>query len=124
MVLAYYGILKTEEELREHMRVSFSGTCNDMLAETAALFRPCTAQVGLLFEHMLRHMVEGKPVLVNYINPLSGQGHFAVAVGHTDTHLVLQDPNNGAGYEIEQRVFEERWVSGDGQYRRWGLMFH
>jgi len=123
MMLAYYNILKTEEELVEKSRTSFEGTCNEVLAETASHFRMCIVQTDLSMKTLFRCVESSTPMMVNYINPTSEVGHFAVVVGYSDTHLVLNDPSNGENYEIEHSHFEERWRSGDGKHDRWGLVF-
>lgn len=122
MLLAHHEITKTEEELRELTKASFSGTCNDVLAETASRFRMCIVHSDFSLESLFQCLSQNIPVLVNFINPVGEKGHFAVVVGYTDTHLILNDPKNGEGYQIEHAVFEQRWMSEDGLHKRWGMI--
>lgn len=123
MMLAFYNIIKTEQELIEKAQTSFEGTCNDVLAETASQFRMCIVQTDLALKTVFRCVDTNTPMLINYINPVNDIGHFAVVVGYSDTHVFLNDPKNGEGYGVEHGHFEERWRSGDGQHKKWGLIF-
>lgn len=122
MLLAFHAIVKTEEELRELAKTSFSGTCNDVLAETASRFRMCIVHSNFSLQGLFQCLSQNIPVLVNFINPTNEQGHFAVAVGYTETHVILNDPQNGKEYTIEHAEFERRWVSGDGAHKQWGMI--
>jgi predicted double-glycine peptidase len=57
------------------------------------------------------------PVIVDFKEPSSDEGHFAVVCGVGNTHITLQDPWNGKEYRLPQKEFIARWH--DGASRRW-----
>ncbi len=61
------------------------------------------------------------PVIVNYLNPVSGVGHFAVVKGITEAHIIFADPKNGDGYELPIPQFIAAWHSSDGSIQKWML---
>jgi ABC-type bacteriocin/lantibiotic exporter with double-glycine peptidase domain len=123
MLLAYYGVVKSEAELEVLANASTSGTCNYKLADTARLFLDCTVHTDLSLERLFFHAHREQPVLINYINPVSAQGHYAIFVGYTAKDVILHDPKNGAGYRIPHTSFDALWVSGDGLHTRWGMVY-
>ncbi len=51
----------------------------------------------------------GLPVIVDFIEPTSDEGHYAVVIACTSHHLVLHDPWNGKNFKISQKYFLKCW---------------
>lgn len=58
----------------------------------------------------IQHFLDQKlPVLVNYLEPKDNEGHYAVAVGHDEQKIILNDPTHGAGFALPIADFEQRF---------------
>jgi predicted double-glycine peptidase len=58
-------------------------------------------------------------IIVNYFNPVSQVGHFAVVQDVSDTHIFLADPKNGDGYRLECGQFESLWHNHTKTLEAW-----
>jgi predicted double-glycine peptidase len=56
---------------------------------------------------------------VNYFNPVTRVGHFAVIKGVEDRHVVLADPQNGDNFKLSFEEFEKLWHNMDKTLWRW-----
>lgn len=73
----------------------------------------------------IRHFLDnGYPVIVNYINPLSARGHYAIIIGYDlkEKILIFADPSNGADFTMHEDDFFELWHSGTENTKRWLLI--
>lgn len=63
------------------------------------------------------------PVIVNYTNPSSGKGHYAVVFGHNIKRhiLCLADPINGDDYKLKESEFLKLWKV-NGEENKWLLV--
>ena len=120
MVLAYYGITRSEEELRDQMKVNErEGTKNEQLENEArreGLF--VYAKNGGTIEEIRKYVEENIPVIVNFIEE-GGEGHYAVVVDVGNEHLVWNDPYHEKPTSILIAAFLPRWYSEDGINRDW-----
>jgi hypothetical protein len=59
--------------------------------------------------------------MVNYCNPLSGRGHYAVINGYSkEKKLVyLADPANGNDYTLRFREFKKLWHNEKNTIKKW-----
>jgi len=67
-----------------------------------------------------KFLEKGIPVVVNYIEPSEGWGHYAVVTGINDK-IILANPDTGKEEEMEIDGFKKRWVSGSGKHKQWML---
>lgn len=123
MVLAFFGRYDDEAHLRSLMKTdAASGTSNRALLD---VMRSHGLHATVLEEADIdaieTSISRGIPVIVNYINPATGHGHFAVVIGCTASTITLNDPKNGEGYSLPTGVFNAHWRSGDGLHHRWML---
>ena len=58
-------------------------------------------------------------MIVNYVEPDTDTGHYAVVIGLENGKIILNDPWNGEGFAISEEEFVRRWQSGDGQFKKW-----
>lgn len=114
MLLAFYGDVQTIEFLESACKTtSDEGTATDDL-ENAARKQGFTvrASVGNTIVDLKSSIDAGIPSLINFIDQKSGEGHFAVCVGYSETHIILHDPENGPHFEITFTDLENNWRSG------------
>ena len=120
MVLAYYGITRSEEELRDQMKVNErEGTKNEQLENEArreGLF--VYAKNGGTIEEIRKYVEENIPVIVNFIEE-GGEGHYAVVIDISDEHLVLNDPYYEKQKNLPISDFVANWRSEDGLHPKW-----
>jgi len=124
MLLAYFGIHAGEDELIHCLQTDEqNGTDHaPIVAELEGRGLHCTHTANASFDDILNALEARLPVLVNYINPHNKYGHFAVVIGATHDHIVLNDPKNGEGFSLKRDEFEELWVDGQGENPRWMLV--
>jgi len=58
-------------------------------------------------------MERKNPVLVNFVNPNSGNGHIVVVTGVTDQGVHINDPGPGTRRVLPVRQFERQWAGRD-----------
>lgn len=61
------------------------------------------------------------PPIVHYLEPAEEDDHYAVVVGLTKTHIILNDPWNGKGFSFTHKEFLRRWHDKAGIYTHWML---
>lgn len=81
------------------------------------------ARYGASLKEIERRIDNRIPTIVNYREPGEGLPHFAVVVGMTRTHILLNDPIHGPGVRIPRRVFLNHWYGTHRtQFTRWVLV--
>lgn len=119
MVLAYYGVKKSEHELARLSRA----TC-DRGVEAPGLARVAR---GLGFKARvkdnatlgdIKKLVVGKriPVIVDWFS--GDDGHYSVVVGITARAIYLQDPEPGKLKVVDTRTFKRVWFDFPGDVLR------
>ncbi|OHA60085.1 MAG: hypothetical protein A2589_00140 [Candidatus Vogelbacteria bacterium RIFOXYD1_FULL_46_19] len=68
------------------------------------------------------YLKKGSPVMVNYIEPATNQGHYAVVVGLSETEVILNDPWLGERFKLKQNEFMRRWHNGRKNSKHWMLV--
>ena len=129
IVLAYYGVEKTEDELAERTHCSAErGTTAEELARVAReLGFDVTTQNGATFADLANWLLKGVPPIVDWFtrgrddypaDRVASDGHYSVITGLTDTHIMLQDPEIGAERTMAREVFEKVWFDFSGDVIR------
>jgi hypothetical protein len=62
--------------------------------------------------------------ILNILNPVSGVGHYVVAL-HKEANgdVIAYCPYYANTIRLEQRWLEDHWISGDLLYKRWAIVF-
>jgi ABC-type bacteriocin/lantibiotic exporter with double-glycine peptidase domain len=126
MVLAYYGVEHTEQELAELCRTDFDlGTSAEAL-EKAAESLGFTVEIknNSSFEDIQSWLDRKVPVIVNWFTrgrtdyPESAvpDGHLSVVVGLDDHYIYLQDPEIGNLRQLARDDFMKVWFDFPGNY--------
>ena len=121
MLLNFYSIPHVEDELEALCETSTKiGTHHANIVKAA---RTLGAQVSDKENASIKDIEDalkiGHPVLVNYFNPITKVGHFAIVKSLEDAHVVLADPQNGDNYRLTFEEFETLWHNMDKTLHRW-----
>lgn len=126
IVLAYYGIEKSEAEL-----ASLCGTDNDLGTDARGIMN-AAQNFGLHVEikdncslkDIECWLQKDVPVIVNwftrgrtdYTDADVADGHYSVVCGLDDEHIYLQDPEIGGIRRVERDDFMTVWFDFSGRY--------
>ncbi len=133
MVLAYYGIEKTEKELAELCGAEAELGTNDASLQKAAesLGMKVEIQNNASFDDIQLWLSKKVPVIVNwfsrgrsdYPDSAVADGHYSVVVGLDDQNIYLQDPEIGLIRTIKRSDFVKVWFDFTGsQINSWDEM--
>ena len=121
MVLDFFGKDYERDDLLELCDTQpKKGTDNKALVAAAHAHGLCAHEsenASLL--NLKQHLHEKAAVIVNYFNPRSNVGHFAVVQGLDDTHVYLSDPKNGDGYSLHHDMFLSLWHNHTKTLEAW-----
>lgn len=128
IVLDYYGLVKSEQELAQLTgTASGLGTDDKGIARTAeSLGFKVAIKNESDFSDIEMWLGKGVPVIVDWFTrgredyPMSemADGHYSVAVGLDDDFIYLQDPEIGGLREIARNDFMKVWFDFSGEYIR------
>lgn len=126
IVLSYYGVEKTEEELAVLCEKDDDLGTDDQSLKKAA------EQLGFkveihnesTFEDIEEWLDRKVPVIVNwftrgrtdYTDSDVSDGHYSVVMGLDDEYIYLQDPETGSMRELERDNFMTVWFDFTGRY--------
>jgi len=127
MVLSFFGVKKTAENILKKSGVSLSelkkiGLASDKMARLINQYGLHGYAKNQATLKEIKYFIRlGLPTIVNYIEPSSDSGHYAVVVGFSprSKKIILHDPLNGKNFKILEKEFLKRWRSGYNHYRRW-----
>jgi len=63
----------------------------------------------------------GYLVIINYLDPFSNEGHYAVVTGYAndEKEIILADPCNGNDFTIPWHELKERWRNNNNTSQGW-----
>src|SRR3989344_2417226 len=102
MVFGYFGKYMNQQKLEDVLHTSpKDGTHHDALIQAATgngLYCYINNESSL---HEIKHfLLMDLPVLIHFIDPPSGEGHYAVVTGYKDGEVILNDPWNGKDFRL------------------------
>lgn len=118
MVLAYYGLEKTEKELAERCKHTFEKGCKteDMKWAAESYGFSATVKSYASFEEIQECVNQRVPVIVDWftggVNPGMSDtpnGHSSVVVGLDEEKIHLLDPENGEIRHLTREAFLRCW---------------
>ncbi|MCX6719656.1 MAG: C39 family peptidase [Candidatus Staskawiczbacteria bacterium] len=126
IVLEYYGINKSEDELIQLCKFKKGLGVDDKGIKTAAEKFGLKAVIknNSSFKDVEKWLTRGTPVIVNwftrgrtdYGDSSVADGHYSVVMGLDDSFIYLQDPELGAMRKIERNNFMRVWFDFKGEY--------
>ncbi len=117
MAFDFFGIHKKETTLSKEANTHKNGTAHKDLVRTARRngFYCHVHENSCINE--IRYFIERDlPVIINYREPSSEEGHYSVVVGHNKHKIILDDPWNGKRFTLNVNKFLKRW---DKKYHKW-----
>lgn len=126
IVLDYYGVEKTEQELKKLCeKTSDSGTNDPGLKKAAEQFG-FTGEIknGSTFKDIEKWLDKKVPVIVNwftrgrtdYVDSDVADGHYSVVAGLDDAAIYLQGPETGSVRKLAREDFMTVWFDFTGKY--------
>lgn len=111
MVLGFYGVKESVENLKNKCHVSETkGTTRANMIKVLKNFGLYVhAHADASLEEVGELLKKGKAVVVNFREPSSNEGHYAVARGISGGKIFLRDPYNGADFSLKIKEFTAGW---------------
>jgi predicted double-glycine peptidase len=125
MVTYFYEIPRSAREIQRLTNTDpHHGTKNSDLEEAAReMGFDVEAKNDSTLEEMRKVLEEeGLPVVANFIEPESENGHYTVVIGMDEENIILNDPLLGAEYKMPLKEFDERWKSGFEDRSHWMMI--
>lgn len=125
IVLDYYGINKSEQELAKLMGKTDEGTDEQGFRKVAELLGlNIEVKNEANFSDIDMWLVKGAPVIVNwftrgradYSDSDVADGHYSVVAGLDDDNIYLQDPEIGTLRTLKRDDFMRVWFDFSGKY--------
>ncbi len=125
MVFDFFGLKMTEEKIAKIAKTHKSGTSHLHIINTARKEGfYCYVHGGATISQ-IKHFIDfDLPVIVNYIEQKTKEGHYAVVIGYDRHGLILNDPWDGGHYKIKYKEFYKNWYDyhGRDKYSRWFIV--
>ncbi len=123
MVLEYFGIKKSEEALRQRMNARPRiGTSHASLTQTLRAHQiGCRSRTKATLQDIERALAADHPVIINFIDPATSEGHYAVVTDMQQESIITHDPWNGPGTMYDCVGFSDRWHNSTGRSQQWML---
>ncbi len=121
MVFDYFGERQPQEKLAKEAKTNKKeGTSNSEMIKVAIKHGfHCYASDNSTF-FKIKHFIElGLPVIVNYIEPVENEGHYAVVSMINRRNIVLCDPWNGRNFKLAWPEFLKRWHNKKNTHKKW-----
>lgn len=126
IVLEYYGINKSEDELAQLCKAKKSFGTDDKGIKTAAekLGFKVKIKNNSIFKDIENWLKKDVPVIVDwftrgridYGDSATADGHYSVVMGLDDGFIYLQDPELGAMRKITRNDFMRVWFDFKGEH--------
>ncbi len=126
ILLSYYGVEKTENELAEICHTSEDLGTDDQSLKQAAESLGFNVQIknNSDFDDIEKWLAKDVPVIVNwftrgrtdYTDSDVADGHYSVVVGLDDEYIYLQDPEIGTVRKLDREDFMTVWFDYAGRY--------
>jgi len=121
MIFDYFRYYQSQNELAKQMGTNKErGTDNDRLVKTATshgFF--CYVNNNSSFDEIRHFLGRGLPSIVNFIEPINNEIHFAVVSGLTRRSIILNDPWNGKNFKMLRKDFLDRWHDSRNIHKEW-----
>jgi predicted double-glycine peptidase len=111
MAFLFLGTFTSEKKLAKVARTNSEiGTTHRGMIDTALKQKfYCYVNKNSTINE-IRHFVRlSFPVIIDYTEPSSDTGHYAIISGYQDRHVILNDPWNGEGFKLSEAEFVSRW---------------
>jgi len=124
MVFSFFGSFMSEADLADLAETNeIIGTDHHNMIEVARLggFYCYVNDTSSLLE-VESFIDRGFPVIVDFVEPVTEEAHYAVVVGFSKGSIVLNDPANGKDFKLSEDDFSLRWHDGTTRSVRWMMV--
>ena len=75
-------------------------------------------------KYLINSIESGYPVIINYIDPVSESGHYAIVIGYDkkDKIIIIADPCNGNDFSISWNELKKRWHNQRNSSHGWFMI--
>lgn len=124
MVLGYYGIMATENQVAKKCNWTFEKGCDnmDMVKALNSYGLKSILQTDCTYEDIQKCIKKKIPVIVDWfthgVNPsttIMANGHASVVVGLDNDNIFLIDPEDGKQRSIPRKEFMRVWFDWRGK---------
>lgn len=121
MILEYWGIQENLDVLIEKIGVKINvGASHAALIKVLRAYKlSVSAQSNASVHDLEKYLSKSMPVIINYISPLSGLGHYSIVIGIEDGHVFLCDSSNGPRYSLDIEEFDRIWFNSNKLSKHW-----
>lgn len=121
MVFRFYGKVFSEKDLMKKLKTNKDiGTQHQAMIDLAreeGFYVYVNNESS--FEEIEFLLEKNLPVIVNFIEPDSDEGHYAVVIGINDEKIILDNPWNSKNHKLDWDDFQKRWHNEKGNSKRW-----
>lgn len=126
MVFGHYGKKFSEEKLVQFLSISEKhGVSHEKIIRLVRRlgFVPYEYKNGTVRD-LIICLEKGTFPIVNYLEPFSNKGHYAVITGYKrkEKKIILADPRNGDDFTISWNMFKKRWINNSKKSKGWFLV--
>ncbi len=115
IILAFYGIRKSEKNLEKLCKTTNNGTTIKNLIKAARKFELVgDVKEYSSIEYLKKNIKQKIPTIVDWF--LEDDGHYSVVAGIDDKNIYLQDPSIGKIRKVELQKFKRIWFDFVGDF--------
>ena len=123
MICAYFGKTKNQHELSARLgsgpEIWVPNEKLEAVAKEEGFFTQC--KIMATFDDLTQYIDAKIPTIINYLDSENHEGHFAVVIDVTNTHVVLNDPWYGKEFQLTRDYLADHWYSFEGDRPQWVL---
>ena len=126
MVLKFMGDFESEKFLTKETQTSKNfGTSHEHMMEAARKegFHSYDNHNSSIPE-IKEFIKKGLPVIVNFIDQESGEGHYAVVCGFEKGKIILNDPLGVKNLKMGEQEFISNWHNAKNTSARWMMVIY
>jgi len=125
MVFDFFGEHLSEKKIAKIAKTGRNGTSHENIILTARREGfYCYVHENASI-NQIKHFIDlDLPVIVDYKEPDSDEGHYSVVIGYGKNGIIMNDPWNGRRFSIPNADFKKRWHDSmkNHSYNRWVLV--
>lgn len=125
MIFSYFKKPTTQKSLMRKAHTTHEGTIHQNIINVALKEKFYCYVNNNSTIHEIKHFVDsGYPVIINYTEPSSEEGHYSIVRGYDKKGIVMNDPWNGKDFRLTEKEFLSRWHDHHKhhQYKKWMMV--
>lgn len=122
MVFSFFNKHEAQKTLMIKAHTTQDGTMHHNIIEVARKEKFYCYVNNNSTIHEIKHFIDsGYPVIVNYTEPSSEEGHYSIIKGYDRRGILMNDPWNGQNFRLSEKDFLSRWHDhyNHNEYKKW-----